>query len=65
MDFVEGLDIELLLAEKMAGKTKFDFKVMQFLPIIHIHATLWVRILLKSFMFGTSPCAEHRRGFFY
>ena len=27
MEFLEGLDVELLLAEKMAGKTKFDLKV--------------------------------------
>ena len=27
MEFLEGLDVELLLAEKMAGKTKLDLKV--------------------------------------
>ena len=35
MEFLEGLDVELLLAEKMVGKTKFDLKV-KLPPAIHI-----------------------------
>ena len=44
MEFLEGLDVELLLAEKMAGKTKFDLKV-KLPPAIHICSIVMLILL--------------------